>query len=169
MSEQPAHESLITEEARAMIGRQSEPVTGYKVTAHEIRRYCYAIDDLNPLYVDDEHAARSKNGGIVAPPLFFGIPFARDVPVGELSEDGTPRRRETRPPLRASRVMAGGTEIEFFAPIRPGDVITSQSRIADIYEKVGRSGPLAFTVNETTYTNQRGEIVARERSTGITR
>lgn len=169
MSDQPAHESLITDEARAMIGRQSAPTTGYEVSAHEIRRYCYAIDDLNPLYLDEAHAKGSKNGGLVAPPLFFAIPFARDARVEELSEDGTPRRTESRPPLRANRVMAGGTEIEFFAPVRPGDVITSQSRLADIYEKVGRTGPLAFTVNETTYTNQRGELVARERSSSITR
>ena len=162
-------ESLITDEARAAIGRESEPTTGYEVSAHEIRRYCYAIDDLSPRYVDEEHAKRTKNKGIVAPPLFFGIPFARDVPVAMLNKDGTPQRSSGRPKLKAERVMAGGTEIEFFAPLRPGDVLTSRSKIADIYEKVGRTGPMAFTVMETTYTNQRGELVARDRTTSIAR
>ena len=50
--------------------------------------------------------------------------------------------------------MDGGTDIEFFAPIRVGDTLTARSKIVDIYQKEGRSGPLIFVVRETTYTNQ---------------
>ena len=164
-------ESLITDEARAMIGTESEPVTGYPVTEHEIRRYAYAVDDLNPLWTDSDYASKSKNGGIVAPPLYYNMSFATDRPLSDLREDGIPQRigRGISPPLRATRVMAGGTDVEFFLPIRPGDVLTSKSRLEDIYEREGRSGRLAFTVTSTTYTNQRGEVVCVVTSTGITR
>ena len=42
-------------------------------------------------------------------------------------------------------------------------------KFIDMYEKKGRSGPLAFTVFENRYTNQDGDLVAIERVTGIYR
>ena len=86
-------ESLIPDEARAMIGAESEPVTGYPVSEHEIRRYAYAVDDLNPLWTDPEYARNTRHGGIVAPPLFHIIPFANDRPLSNLREDGIPGGR----------------------------------------------------------------------------
>jgi hydroxyacyl-ACP dehydratase HTD2-like protein with hotdog domain len=65
--------------------------------------------------------------------------------------------------------MDGGTEIEFFAPIRAGDTITGRCKITDIYQKDGRSGPLIFVVRESTYTNQRGEVVLIEKGAAILR
>ena len=166
-----ARESLITPEARAAIGQEAPPVTGYEVSEHEIRRYCYAIDDLNPLYLDPEAAAAGPYAGIIAPPLFLSIPFARDVPLSRIRADGIPLTDDDlpRPPLPVTRTMAGGTEVEFLQPVRPGDVLTRRSRIADLYEHEGRSGRMVFTVWETEYVNQRGELVAVERLTGITR
>jgi acyl dehydratase len=46
-------DSLITEEARALIGKEGEPITG-EVYEKEIRRFCYAVGDLNPSYLDEE-------------------------------------------------------------------------------------------------------------------
>lgn len=165
-----AEESLIPEEAKAYIGRESGPITGYPVSEHEIRRFCYAVDDLNPLYIDAEYASKSRHGGIIAPPLFINIPFDRDVPLSEIDPDGVPRLQSTiRPPLRAKRRMWGGVEIEFLKPVHPGDVLTQNTKLVDIYQREGRSGPLVFTVTETSYTNQRGELVALERNTFIAR
>ena len=167
-----AEESLITDEARAMVGRESEPTTGYEVSEHEIRQYCYAVDDHNPLYFDKEEAEKSIYGGIVAPPLFHSIPFARSTPLSELREDGQPAagRGSIPIPLKVTRNMFGGIEAEFVRPIRPGDILTSKTRIADIYERRGRSGSnMVFVIYESTFTNQKGEVVAIEHLTGITR
>ena len=167
-----AEESLITDEARAMIGRESEPTTGYEVSKHEIRRYCNAVDDLNPLYLDGEEAEKSIYGGIIAPPLFHSIPFAKSASLSELREDGLPAagRGSITVPLKVTRSMFGGIEVEFITPVRPGDILTSKTRVADIYERTGRSGSnMVFVIHETTFTNQKGEVVAIERLTGITR
>lgn len=165
-----SEESLIPPEAKALIGAETGPTTGYPVFEHEIRRFCYAVDDLNPLYIDPEYAAKTKHGGIIAPPMFLSIPFASDVPLSELNKDGTSKRRGgIRPPIKLERVMAGGVEVEFLQAVRPGDVLTRNTKLVDIYQREGRSGPLVFTVTETTYTNQRGEIVAVERNTSIAR
>ena len=157
--------SLITEEARAMIGKETQPVTR-EVYEKDIRRFCFAVGDLNPRYLDEECAKKTKFGGIVAPPMFFDIPTIQEFPQDQLKEDGM-ALSGLRPPLRVSRSMAGGNEVEFFRPMRPGDKITRVSKIADIYEKQGRGGPLVFTVYEHRYTNQDGDLVALERVTGI--
>ncbi len=52
---------------------------------------------------------------------------------------------------------------------QPGDTITSQSRIVDVYEKSGRSGMLGFSVKETVFTNQNGEVLCIDRYTGVVR
>ena len=157
--------SLITEEARAFIGKEGPPVTR-EVSEKEIRRFCFAVGDLNPLYLDEGYAKTARFGGIVAPPMFFDIPTVPEFPLNKLKEDGM-AEAGVRPPLRVSRSMAGGNEVEFFKPIRPGDRITRVSKIAEMYEKEGRSGPMVFTVYEQRYTNQDGDLVAIERMTGI--
>ncbi|MFN8624414.1 MAG: MaoC family dehydratase N-terminal domain-containing protein [Candidatus Binatia bacterium] len=164
--------SLLTDEAMTFIGKEGPPVQGYPVAEHEIRRFCYAIDDLNPRYLDPAYAAATPAKGIVAPPLFVGIPFDRlDVPLSELRKDGVPASPEgsLMPPIRAERQLAGGIELEFFTEVRPGDVLTLRTKITDIYERAGKSGPMVFIIQETTYTNQRGDKVAIERMTRISR
>ena len=163
-------DSLITDEARAMIGRENPPVTSGPVTELEIMNYCQAVGDLNPLYVDKEAAEKGPYGGIIAPPLCVPIPGGMR-PI-DLREDGLmmPKGNSWSPSLKVTRSMAGGTETEFVNPIRPGDMLTSRSKIADIFERVGRSGSkLVFVVTETVTTNQNGDIVTIGRSTGISR
>ncbi|MFN8558889.1 MAG: MaoC family dehydratase N-terminal domain-containing protein [Dehalococcoidia bacterium] len=164
-------ETLVPPEAKALIGAEALPVTGYPVSDHEIRRYCYAADDLNPLYVDEAAAREGPHGGIIAPPLFFTIPFARDAPLSQIREDGLAQTGQGLPrvPLNATRTMAGGVEVELLRTVRPGDLLTQRRRIADVYEREGSAGPLAFTITEAEYVNQRGEVVAIERTTTITR
>ena len=65
--------------------------------------------------------------------------------------------------------MAGETSIELGEPVVAGDVITVEKRLASLYEKEGRSGPLVFVDMEFTFTNQDDALVARERFTRIYR
>ena len=74
---------------------------------------------------------------------------------------------EVKIDIAGNRGLDGGSDWEYLEPIRPGDRITVQSRIADIRESEGRLGPMVFTTIETTYTNQFGQVVARQRATGI--
>ena len=36
-----------------------------------IRHWAYALDDMNPVYLDPEFAAKSRFGGIVSPPVML--------------------------------------------------------------------------------------------------
>ncbi len=161
--------SLITDEVRSWIGRETEPWT-VEVTPRDIKRFAVATDDLNPLYYDKEYAQKSRYGGLIAPPLFYMVPLTDPMPESALRPDGLPYEGKFPiPPTPLPRLVDGGTEIEFFVPIRVGDTLTGRSKIVDIYQKEGRTGPLIFVVRETTYTNQKGEVVLTEKSTTILR
>jgi acyl dehydratase len=122
----------------------------------KIREFARAIKDDDPLYFDEAYA-ETEAGGIVSPITFLQTATHWD--------DGSAR---VRLPFDLKRVLHGEQEYEFLAPIHAGDVLTVVSRIADLYEKPGkRGGSMNFAVTETTYTNQRGEVVARASSVTI--
>lgn len=161
--------SLLTDEMLGWIGREAEPWT-IEVTALDVKRFAVATDDPNPRYTDAEAARDSRSRGPVAPPLFYMAPLTEPLPERDLRPDGLPYAgRLPIPPTPLPRLMDGGTDIEFFVPIRVGDTLTARSTIVDIYEKQGRSGPLIFVVRETTYTNQHGETVVVETGSSILR
>ena len=146
-------ESPILEELTSKLGKESPP-RSEEVEKGVIRRFVNALGDHNPLYQDEEFARRSKYGGAIAPPLFV-ITFGR--------------QRRPQPDTRLGRAMINaGTEYEFLRPIRPGDVITHTSKLADVKERMGRLGRMFISVTETTHVNQRGETVAIARATTIT-
>ena len=69
--------------------------------------------------------------------------------------------RTRRPqPSKGSAVNAGD-DYEFFAPLRVGDTVTIRREVKGVEEKQGKQGRMFLTRAETTYTNQRGELVAR--------
>ena len=140
---------------KSYIGRTGEPVVMH-VEWGKIREFATAIKDDDPLYFDEAYAAREA-GGIMPPITFLQT-------VGHW-DDG---RGGVHVPFDLKRVLHGEQEYEFLKPIYVGDVLTAVSRIVDIYEKPGkRGGSMNFAVTETTYTNQRGEVVARAKHVTI--
>jgi hydroxyacyl-ACP dehydratase HTD2-like protein with hotdog domain len=148
---------LLTPELLAWIGRSEPPVTE-QVTRREIRKYALASGQTLSKYLNGDEA----------PPLFHSHYFDRLAPLDELEEDG--HVPETiYPPLPLKRIMAGGREIEYFRPIRAGDVLTGTRSLFDLYEKEGKSGPLIFVVIQLRVTDQAGNPVVVERYTRIFR
>ncbi len=155
-------------EAKAMIGKEAKPQT-YEVDKRLIKHFAQAIGDTNPLYYDEEYAKKTKWKGIIAPPLFV-FAFAYEEPAAtHLKEDGEPNNPELDVPLPTTRVMGGSGEWTLVEPIRPGDTITVKKKLVDVYNRQGKSGILYFTVVETSYINQKGKLVAREKGTFVRR
>jgi acyl dehydratase len=161
-------ESLITPEAKAMIGQPVERQTGV-VHAKEAQRFAAAVGDSNPLYFDDEVARAQGYRGVVAPPMFLPQVLQGVTRLESLREDGIPFQGGSDIPLRADRLMAGGEEYEFHSAFYPGDTITAETRIQNIEEKSGRSGRFVLITRETLYTNQDGVVVAKGRFSLIAR
>jgi acyl dehydratase len=161
---------VIGDDIRALIGTETETFLG-EITLRDIQRYAIAVGDLNPLYFDEEYARRSAYGGIIAPPNFLTgmIGWTAGPPEPELSPDGL-SPDPIRPLLRGvQRAMGAGQELEFGAPVRPGDRITRSSRITGVEERAGRSGPLVMITFEERYVNQDGRLVVTCRSRVIVR
>ncbi len=164
-------EPLITEEARAFIGKENTVYLG-EVTLRDVQRYAVAVGDMNPLYFDEEYARRSAYGGIIAPPnlLTAIISWEAGPPEAELTPDGLPKVSELKLPLReVSRTMGAGQELEFLVPVRPGDRFTRVSKIVDIAEREGRSGRFVLITSEQRYINQRDEVAVVCRASTIVR
>lgn len=156
--------SLITPEIRGMLGKEDTFPGVDSVEKGIIRRYCLAVGNSNPLYVDEAYARKTRFGGIIAPPTYV-FDVSNNV-AAKVGKDGRSLSRVSLPPP-VPRIARGGNEYEWLLPVRPGDVITTTRRIAEMTEKQGRSGPLVFVLSETRYTNQKGEKVAVNRETLI--
>jgi hypothetical protein len=65
------------------------------------------------------------------------------------------------------RSFEADTIWEFFGPIRPGDRISSTSRLKNIIWKQGKRGRLLIKYSETELRNQKGELVAQSNSADV--
>lgn len=165
--------STNVDEARAWIGRESAPLTGDPILARDVARYATAIGDFDPIYFGEDAARAAGFRGMPAPVGFLywaAHPWTGLVHPRELAEDGRPVAQDPlAPPLPVERVVRGGDDYEFVRRIFVGDRITLRRRLADVYEKTGKSSTLVFVIEECEYTNQAGELVARQRITRIYR
>lgn len=149
--------TLITPEIKAWIGK-SEPPYREEVTRRDIIKYAVATEQRLQKYLDGDEA----------PPMFlFGI-LRRVTPLNKLGPDGI-AAQSLLPPLPLKRVMAGGTNMQIYRPVKPGDVLLATRSLVDIYEKSGSTGPLIFLVYELNVTTEDGEPVVKERTTRIVR
>ena len=140
---------------KSEIGNTSAPLTMH-IERGKIREFARAIKDDNPLYRDEEHA-KKQAGGIMPPPTF--------TMTSTFWSDGPGKPLLT---YDFRRLLHGEQEFEYLAPIHAGDVLTSTTRVADVFEKEGsRGGKMTLGIIETTFVNQRGEKVLLSRSTLI--
>ncbi len=145
---------MIPDEMKRYIG-MVDPPTVFEVEKGAIRRYADAVGDPNPLYRDQEYAAKSKYAGIIAPPGFFGWPVSA-------ASMGGAGGQLIAAAMNAGyyRILDAAKSYEFYLPVRPGDTLVSSPQVDDIVEKEGKSGPMFIISFKTTYTNQNGDIVA---------
>ena len=172
MTQRPT--TYITDELRAQLGVERERRVSPVVELGEIRRWAIAVywPERPPrIYWDAEYAKSTRWGGIIAPPDFN--PFAWPIDEegfnakvqGWLAQTRGGGPRSNQP---GTRVLNGGTRVEYFNPIRPGDVITSVTKLSDLQEREGgRTGLMLFTFTENRWTNKRGELVKVSVGTGI--
>ena len=166
---------MLSEEANKFIGKSIGNVA-CEVEKGAIKRFADAVGETNPLYWDEEYAAKSRYGSIIAPPGFFGwavkLPpgatFQRPTDISDPPE-ATEEMREALAKAGYANVLDGGIEYEFFQPVKAGDLLTAKSTIKDVREREGKTGKMAFVIIETIYYNKENEQVAVARATAIYR
>jgi acyl dehydratase len=143
---------------KGVIGKESPPFA-VTVERGRIKAFAQAIGDDNAMYLDDRVGQASEWGDIIAPPTFMTTFRDGADSATFLQELGTD----------ISRVLHGEQEFELYRPIRPGETFLCRSKVLDVYEKSGRSGPMAFVVRETMVADSANELVARIRHITVVR
>jgi acyl dehydratase len=140
---------------RTLIGRESEPVL-HEVEKGAIRRFAEALGDPNPLYQDEAAARAAGFGSLLAPPTFPVV----------LTQN---ERFRHSLDLGTRSVLHGEQSFEYARPIVAGDRLVVKTRVADVQERPGASGPMDVLVLEDDGRDEKGEIVFRARATFILR
>jgi acyl dehydratase len=125
------------------------------LSVSDVRRFVQAFANPNPLHFDAGYAAESRFERIVAPQSCFGSGVADTVHM-----QGT---------IPGSHNMHGGDECWFYGPrFFPGDMLR-QDRMMFDYRAVNTrfAGPSVIARGDTTFVNQRGGFIAKQRATAI--
>lgn len=129
-----------------------------EATADSIRQFAHGYGDINPLYSDPAHAAKSRWGGLVAPPGFewtMGVDRSPEVPE-ELAE--------TRRALRGVHLFNAGHEGWFYKPVTPGVTLSKSGTVARVEDKVSEfAGRSVIVTNEHRWWDEAGDTYAVRR------
>lgn len=154
---------------KSKLGMEFPPYT-LEVEKGKIAEFAMAVSQkenksqVKQIYADAAAAKAAGYGDIVPPPTFqtcFGLWGGAGL-MPMIQALG----------INLGRLLHGEEEYEYLAPIHPGDVVTGKTRVVEMYDKEKKDKPgkfMEFTVLQTEITNQRGELVLRQRSTLVER
>jgi len=128
-----------------LIGKSS-PSQTFEVTHEAVQRFMEATGDP---------ALQSKEPLQFAPPTF---PTTFRVRVPELELDPT-----------KMQLLHGEQQYTYTRQLRIGEKVTCVAHIADVRERHGKAGSMAFIITETTGTDNQLQLVYTARSTLIVR
>jgi len=135
-----------------------------------IRHWVDALDDRNPVYLDEEFAATTRFGGIVAPPAMLQTwSMARPRIEGIAERGGAPVEMKSDNPIpvldEAGYVgtLATNSEFEFVRYLRPGDLVHLTTEVESISNrKTTALGQGYFLTWVTTYITGEDDVVGRQ-------
>ncbi|MBL8386001.1 MAG: MaoC family dehydratase N-terminal domain-containing protein [Burkholderiales bacterium] len=148
-SQAPALWDGALEEARGLIGvdlRRTGQSWNTEAAPDAVRHFCWGLGDDNPLFCDPAYGAATRWKSALAPGTFL---YTVDTTV-------------VAPKLRGIQWLYGGTDWQWFRPIRHRDTFAVRARLIDAVEKAGgKARKFILQTGEVLYTNQRGELVCR--------
>ena len=137
----PIDEELL-ESVRSGVGSEVTHSLGV-ITGLMIRRYARAVGETNRLYYDTDYARSCGYAEVIAPPNMVTAVSCWDEGATEedLRVDGVPKNVQLLGlPTSGVRVMGGGEEMEFHAPITAGTTVVERSTLVDAELRQGRNG-----------------------------
>jgi len=138
-----AGESVITEELNSLLDVEFGPEV-YEIEKGMLKKFAEAIDDPNPRWLEE------------SPPTFPAALVPKEL-LNKLFNADIPLKR----------LLNGSSELEYLVPIKAGDVISVTAKLTRLRQVAGAEGPTLFMFTEMTYTNQRGEVAVKGKSTYI--
>ncbi|MCP4682854.1 MAG: MaoC family dehydratase [Desulfobacterales bacterium] len=131
---------------KSLIGKETPPGTAEAIKK-EMIAFCKSIGDNRPEYVDEEVAAKSHFGTIVAPPT-YPMRFLFDALDPDLFFELD---------LNLAGIVHAEQEFIYERPVKAGEQLTITGEVHDIWEKQGRSGLLDFVTFEAKGYEQTSE------------
>ena len=128
-----------------LIGKSSSPQT-FEVTLEAVKKFMQATEDP---------ALESKEPLQYAPPTF---PTTFRIRVPDLELDST-----------TMQLLHGEQQYTYTRQLQIGEKVTCVAHIADVRERHGNAGVMAFIVTETVGTDSQQQTVYTARSTLIVR
>ena len=172
-------EGDVRDEVREQVAaRVGQPMSGDapavapdEVNLPMIRHWVDALDDRNPIYLDPDVAARSRHGGLVAPPAMLQTwTMGRPRVAGIAERGGAAGELDPDSPIELLKragfpgTLATNSELEFDRYLRLGDRLTAQTALESISElKNTGLGAGYFVTWVTTYRDAAAETVGRQR------
>ncbi|GAA2828136.1 FAS1-like dehydratase domain-containing protein [Kribbella solani] len=138
-----------------LVGRRL-PTYTFVVEAGKVAEFAAAVLADDPVHFDAGAAAETGYDGVVAPPTFSAAAQSWGRPAGDGGLE-----------LDLRRVLAGGAEWEYRAPIVAGDTLTVTGEIVSVERKSGRRGGMTLITRENRFVNQRDDLALVVRSTLI--
>jgi len=128
-----------------IIGTEGFGERTFEVKKEDVEAYVECTMEENPVFKDEEFAKKTPWVGLIAPPMFITPVVFWVAGTGSGSW------------IRTPGAINPGQKIEFYEPIRVGDVIKIRSEAYDKYIKRGKR----YLTYYSEFTNQRGELVAK--------
>jgi acyl dehydratase len=154
---------------RSKVGMEF-PAYTITVEKNKIAEFAMAValkeekEGINPIYYDEASAKKAGYQGITVPPTFM-TSFAF------WTGEGLPEIVKALG-IDMNRLLHSEEEYEYYGSIYVGDTITRKMKVVEMYERGKRDRLGRFvdvTILETELINQRGELVAKVRSTMMER
>ncbi len=135
-----------------------------------IRHWVDALDDRNPVYLDEAFAVTTRFGGIVAPPAMLQTwTMLRPRIQGIAERGGAPAEVQFDNPIRTLDeggyvgTLATNSELEFLRYLRPGDHLHVETLVESISNRKKTAlGQGYFLTWVSTYRTAEGEVVGRQ-------
>lgn len=128
------------------------------IANNDIRRWAQAMHYPNRLHYDDDFAAESRFGRLVAPQSF-----------AVAMDDGHGCHPASAGSIPNSHLVFGGDEYWFYGPrMFAGDQVRNERAPFDYVVKETKfAGPTCFQRGDNNYYNQNDELIVKQRSTAI--
>ncbi len=157
----------VYEELCGLLGSEFPPMVAVEAVCPQmVRHWCEAMQEDNPLYLDEDYGRRTRHAGIIAPPAMTpswvipplrppsGMPPIYECIFGICGRAGY------------DHVIDSESDMEFLGPLLPGDRVQSTAVIAAVSPlKKTALGEGHFVTQQSLFTNQRLEAVCRQRLT----
>jgi acyl dehydratase len=155
-------------------------VDKFPVEASHVMMFARSIGDANPIYYDEEYAAKSEAGAILGPPTFAQSSAQFDPDYFLRPKIGEEWFGSAKGPTGITKKKEGGgggggggglhaeQHFVYHRPLKVGDVLTAEVKPGKSWEKEGRrGGKLMFSESVTEYRDQNGELVITATGVGV--